>query len=122
MQLKDFLKDTLVQISQGIEEAHQDLKESGTLISPTYQRNGAYEQMVHTPDRSNYPTIQFIDFDVAVSASEEKGNTGGVGVSIASIQIGTKRTQEDVTSTVSRVKFQVPVFFKQHKSGEGESS
>ena len=115
MELKQFIKETLVEISQGVNEAHEELKGSGTVINPSYVKNESEKVFLYTEGLVKHPLIQFIDFDVAVTASEESGNTGKAGVSIVGINLGTQRTKDASTSGVSRIKFQVPILLKQNK-------
>ena len=53
--------------------------------------------------------VQEIQFDVAVSASEDTATAGGVGIVLAAIALGAKAQSREGTSTVSRIRFSVPV-------------
>ena len=113
MDLKDFIKSTLTQIIQAIGETNEEIKDSKAIVSPRgfYHADGRY-QVPRDKDLAYH--CELVDFDVAVSAREEKGNTGGVAVTIAAIGLGTKRNSEVENSTASRIRFKIPVLLPQN--------
>ena len=113
MDLKDFIKSTLTQIVQAVEESNEALKESDAEINPTVWSEHGGLRIYKGKDAKTF--AEMIEFDVAVTAREEKGNTGGAAVTIAAIGLGTKRTSENENTTVSRIKFKIPVLLPQHK-------
>jgi len=54
-------------------------------------------------------TIQMVEFDVAVQATEGDSTKRGVGVMVAAIGLGAQQQSDEGRSTTSRVKFSVPV-------------
>ena len=53
--------------------------------------------------------VQKIEFDVAVEASREKGSRGGLGVFVAAASAGLFGRSSQKASSISRVKFCVPL-------------
>jgi hypothetical protein len=51
-----------------------------------------------------------VDFDVAVTVTEGADKKGGVGVFVAGFGIGAQGSTSASNSSVSRIKFTVPVF------------
>ena len=115
MQLNEFIKETLIQIITGANKANESLKDDGALVFPANIVTTDGRIVYAKTDHPMPVPISTIKFDVAVTESTERGKTGGIGVTVASIGIGTKRTEENSTNSVSRVSFEVPVLFPQNK-------
>ena len=48
MDLKDFVKETLVQITEGVKEAQEECKKSGCRINPEYKQEGRRKMEILT--------------------------------------------------------------------------
>jgi hypothetical protein len=107
MELREFVKDALVAIVEGVRDAQKGLDVN---INPRPsvipdKRGGEYMTM----DGLRATPVQF---DVAVTISAEANAEGGGKVSIWSIASSEGKTSaKDGESTVSRLQFQVPVAF-----------
>ncbi len=105
MDLKLFIKETLIQIIEGIDEA-RTIEGAGGIAS------GRHVKQLNTApgimQDANGALYTAIDFDVAVTATD--GNEIGGGLKVAVAGIGAKKTLEN--QTVSRVKFTIPMRFK----------
>ena len=114
MELKDFVRETLVQISTGISEASEALRETNAHINP----KNIY---VNADNRQNYgrlvynktynPVVELVEFDVAVHACEGTEANGKFGISIGSIGLGVGGKTQESNRSESRIKFKVPVTF-----------
>lgn len=91
MDVKDFVSETLMQIVQGVVEAQTHTKDKGAVVVP-------YHDFHKT-----------VNFDVAVTVVEGKETTGKAGISVWSIGAGVGGKSESSSSTVSRIKFDIPV-------------
>lgn len=119
MDLKEFVKETIVQISNGIEEANSELKESEAMVNPIYVQlnsndaQGYGRTKERDPDCENPDSnlLQKVDFDVAVSVEAGKQGSAGAKLSIASIGIGAEGKTESSNKSESRIKFSLPVVF-----------
>ena len=114
MELKDFVRESLVQISTGISEASEALKETNAHINPknvyvNAENRQNYGRLVH--DKSYYPVVEFVEFDVAVHISEGSETNGKIGISIGSIGLGAGGKSQESNRSESRIKFKVPVTF-----------
>jgi hypothetical protein len=98
MNLEDFVKESLNQIFRGLLGAAAVAKAAGAEIAPRQ-----YGQPVATNNTGL--TVTTIGFDVAVTVTEAADVKGGISV----IGIGVKGATSEVSSTVSRIKFSVPV-------------
>lgn len=100
MELKDFIKGAIKDISEAITELNEEMGDSGLRVNP----------IVDNPmDNVKYATdgriVQDIDFNLQVSASE-KTDTGG-GVSINVLKAGVNNATDN--ATVSTIHFQIAV-------------
>lgn len=105
MTLQEFVRDSLLQIKNGVDEAKQKNKDIGMEVEAL----GKQEASCMTADRR----VGFlVDFDVAVTVSEKAGNEVGAGILVASLfNAGGKKTADSEQSSVSRIRFCVPVVF-----------
>jgi hypothetical protein len=119
MDLKEFVKESIVQISKGIEEANAELKDSEAMVNPLYVTMNSKDEQGYgrtkqrNPDYANpgAKLIQKVDFDVAVSVEAGEQGSAGAKLSIASIGIGAEGKIESSNRSESRIKFSVPVVF-----------
>jgi len=90
MELQEFITKTLVQIMKGVADAQSEF--SGQKIG---FQDGTYK---------------YVDFDVAVVATESSGSGAGIGV------VGVLKGQmssESAEGSVSRIQFKVPIRYPQ---------
>lgn len=115
MELKDFIRETLVQIAQGIEEASSQLQDSEALVNPRNvsinQSANAKHYGVLSENKENSPLrfVEEITFDVAVHATEGTEASAKAGISVGSIGIGGKGSSSETKSSESRIQFRVPM-------------
>ncbi len=107
MDLQTFIREALVQIMTGLKEAQDHLKDSHARICPVFKPHWDRQDAIGEGE-GNRP-VRCIEFDVALTVQANKENKGKAGVSVWSIGLGTERGKTEGSSTVSRVKFQVPV-------------
>jgi len=108
MELKDFIKGTLVEIIKAITEAQQEVKESGAQISP--QEFGKVERA----RTNNNASIYEIEFDIGVTATDSSGVKGGIGVFLAGLGVGTKAEASESNIAQNRIKFKIPIAYPLH--------
>ena len=118
MDLKDFVKESLVQISKGISEANVELAGTGSMINPLHvsintdksQAYGRTGKPAYDPDGSTR-VVEKVDFDVAVVAEAGEQKKAGIKLSIASIGLGADGQSNTKDKSESRIKFTIPVVF-----------
>lgn len=103
--LKSFVKQALLDITNGVDEARN---ESPVNIAPGYVEGKLQVDAQH------------IEFDVAVSVErEEKGQTKGGGsvtvISVLKAEVGVEGNAGEKRSENNRIKFSVPVYFQAPK-------
>lgn len=114
MELKDFIRETLEQIIEGVSCAKKAIEKHGGTINPTsvsFRRDG---------DWNNYTSgmPQNVEFDVGLSAIDKKGSVEGIGVFLGSVSLGKKNDQGIEHTAVTRVRFSVPLVLPEGKKPE----
>ena len=113
MELKDFIKETITQIINGVVEAQEQISKHGAEINP--KKVQFREAGQHNYYNSGKP--QNIDFDIGLTTIQKNGSTEAIGVFLGSISLGKKNEAEDEHTAVSRIKFSLPLVLP---SGKGE--
>ena len=116
MDLKDFVKESLVQISKGIEEANEELSGTGAMINPlnitiNTESSQAYGRTGSPANKGDSRVVENVDFDVAVVAEAGAQTNAGLKLSIASIGIGGDGQSNTKDKSESRIRFRIPVVF-----------
>jgi len=101
MELDEFVKNTMLQITKGVQAAQAD-EDVGQHISPKLRR-GSNEG----PETTQRLAVQAVDFDVAVTAATTKEGAAGGGIQVAGLSIGGGGTVAAENQTISRIRFQV---------------
>lgn len=107
MELREFVEKSLVEIVRGVEAAQSVIGKGegdASAIVPFAQR--------HVGLQHPASPLQRIDFDVAVTVSEQTGTEGGVQGGIAVLGFGARGSSSEQTSSISRLRFTVPVNFR----------
>lgn len=119
LDLETFIKQTLIQISKGVDGAASELSKSESAIISPY---GAYNKATSFNDahvsikkeRKVYNNRE-IEFDIAVTVSDENvGDVGAkakIGIKVISASIGSDEKRTLQNSSVSRIKFSLPIAF-----------
>ncbi len=119
LELKDFIRKTLVDVIEGVHEAAQDLKTSGKGYIVPSSYTGTSNNL-----RASQLEKKEIEFDIAIQVQEAESTKKG---SSAELDIGGKiivasakgnitgessKSNEESKETNSRIKFVVPIGFK----------
>ena len=110
MQLRDFVTRSLLEISAGVSDA-QAAAPAGTIISPNLlgvDMAGAGFSL-QARGTEGFRAVQFVEFDVAVTASRDEQGKAGIAVVAALLKLEAGRDTSTAAETVSRVRFKVPV-------------
>ena len=119
MDLKDFVKESIVQISKGIDEANAELSDSDAMVNPMYIRANTDQAQSYGRTKKRNPQydepdskiVEKVEFDVAVVAETGEKGSAGAKLSIASIGIGGEKEKETSNKSTSRIKFSIPVVY-----------
>lgn len=105
MELKEFIKTAITDITEAVTELQSELNNS-TIVNPSLPNpisNGSVDV-----GSGNQP-IQKLEFDVALTTTEATAIDGGAkgGIAIFAAKLGT--SQQAQMQNVSRLKFTVPI-------------
>lgn len=122
MDLQDFVTQTLVQITKGVEKAQTELSSIGAVVNPQMksylkQTEGGFAAFGWPKDGEGRAVL-LVQFDVAVTAEKGKHTKGGIGVVAGIIGLGSQGASDQTDSNVSRIKFGIPLMLPTYKANE----
>ncbi len=109
MELIEFIKVTLVQISNGIKEAKQELGnnfESPAIINPKTTGGKNW-----TESNGEVYRVEEIEFDIAIVVEQNSESNTKIGVITSILSAGASKSVAGVNSETHRIKFKVPIKF-----------
>lgn len=107
MTLREFVSDTLSQIVRGVADA----KGMSHYVAPQVAERPEGGSYVTYRDHDSGPAVFVVEFDVAVTVSKKTDINAKGGITVHVFEAGAKRTASAEHSTVSRIKFGVPVVY-----------
>jgi len=114
VELKDFVAETLMQISNGIEDAQQRLKAKGSEARINTNMTETTDGHLVTGGRRR--PVEFVEFDVAILVNEGLEKKAGGGLTVVSVfKLEAGGTSTRSTGSESRIKFKVPMSYPMHK-------
>lgn len=105
MELKEFIKQSLVEIIDGVVEAQAYAKQKGARINPPRSKSSS------TVVADAWGVIgQEVEFDVAVVSNESIEGKVNAGISVIGIGVGGQTSADRSNATQNRIKFSIPLF------------
>jgi hypothetical protein len=98
MELKEFVKNSLLDVMHAVREAQKEWQDSG--------HAGAVNPVWSSVDKDSFRDITF---DVAVTAEKSSAGKVGGGIHVIGIKIGGDTSESVASSSVSRIQFSVPI-------------
>lgn len=98
MDIKEFIKTTLKELSEALSESHNELGKRVRLTNVELRKG-------------NHGNYGLIDFDLAVEAKTGENTDKGAGIKISVIEASIGKEKEVTMSNVSRIKFTVEADF-----------
>lgn len=121
MDLKDFVRESLVQIAQGISEANTALAGTSAVVNPhnvqAYSTDAKAYGRLNNAFNEKDALVELVEFDVAVTTEAGTQTGGGIRIAVASIGIGTEGKSTGSQSRESRIKFKIPMAYPSAKAG-----
>ncbi|MFC3203237.1 hypothetical protein ACFOEW_15605 [Alteromonas oceani] len=114
MELKEFIKTALSEIIEAVSEASDHAAQHEAKIGST-QMQGYLKEAKATWDENGHAISQ-VDFDIALTEGNKSNTKGGIGVHLGAVKLGTDGSSQNENSSLSRIKFSVPVVFSPSKS------
>ena len=109
MDLKEFVSETLVQITEGVSDAQRRTEgQEGVQISPPLQGN-LNTASEHGFVSTSKGKAQVVKFDVALTVTSSEKGKGGIGVFSGMLNCGGGVESGSENSSLSRVQFAIPL-------------
>ena len=113
MKLQEFVSETLKEIIAGVKEAQAYAGDNGANVNAldSHAQSSEKSQYTHVMvnGKMTISPIKEIDFDVAVTSIDTTEQQAGAGIFVAALGIGAKGKSDTSNSSVSRIKFSVPI-------------
>ena len=108
MKLQEFIRETIKEYIAGVKEAQEYAAAHGAKVHPPSKKAGQQETF-RMVDPTTWQLLQNVEFDVAVTSTEGSEAKATAGIFVAAIGLGAQGKTDMSSSTVSRIKFSVPV-------------
>lgn len=120
MELKEFIKQSIIQVTEAIIESNEELKDKNAIVNPAgVQVNSgnsqAYGRESLEPKHQSR-IVQKLDFDVAVIVQDEQSAGAGAKISVMSLKLGAEGGVNYSNKLESRIKFAVPIMYPEGSS------
>ncbi len=112
MQLREFIKEVLTQIVDGVRDAQGS--NGGAFVVPKGDGGHKYAEHPRFAASARLKST-IVDFDVAITAEDNNKVEGSAGIKVIAVQFGAKGETSSKDSTVSRVQFAVPLLLPESK-------
>ena len=100
MDLKTFVAETLRQLIEGVVEAQDHAGKHNARVCP--------QTSTGTQSWGGHP-VDVVEFDVAITVTGGQETGGKLGIAWGMISLGKDKKETTTDTTVSRVKFTIPV-------------
>ncbi|WP_157475087.1 hypothetical protein [Lysobacter sp. Root494] len=117
MNLQDFITETLAQIVQGVKAAQELALQEGAEVNPRLTGGPSINSAHGFIASAGGNTAQVVSFDVALTVKEGSGTKGGIGVFAGAVSLGTSGQSSAENSSISHVKFSVPLALPTRSEG-----
>ena len=114
MELKEFIKDSVLSIVEGIVEANEEIAKHGASIPASYQAISTGTAIQSSESLSIVPTtVEFLSFDVALTQTKGSSGGGSISVFLPFLEIGPKAEAKGelnkITENLARLQFKIPL-------------
>ena len=105
MELKDFIKTAITDITEAVSELQEELK-NGTIVNPSLTQGEHGKSLVVD---NEVRMMERLNFDIAVTATEATGLNANAkaGISVFGAKVGAENNER--TENVSRLTFSLPL-------------
>ncbi|KIC02817.1 hypothetical protein OA88_06750 [Flavobacterium sp. JRM] len=111
MELDQFITATLTSIIKSINDSKEFAESNGAIVNPILME-GEYEKFTsiwRKDGKDGKRVLTKIDFDIAVTVSNEEGSKVGGGIKVQVFSLGASSTETEKNQTTSRIKFTLDV-------------
>lgn len=113
MELKDYIAETLVQITNGIIEAQKQLNDVDVIVNPakTFGTKGDFWIGKNQDKGPVVRRVQEVEMKIGVISTEEKTGDGGAKIHLGVLNLGAGIEDKGTERNENYVKFMIPVSF-----------
>ncbi len=110
MEISEFIKETLVQIIQGVSNTNEEFETQGAYVA---SKDVSGSNVIHRKEGSVLKNVVMVDFDIAVTVSQKNGKNKEIRADLkvasfgVSADLGGNNFAEN--QEISRVKFSLPL-------------
>lgn len=109
MDLKEFVRETLVQIATGVKDAQSEVRAMGGIVNPATQ-NPSTSGNSYFASVDELHHVFLVDFDVAVTVAENTGTNAQAKLNVATIlSLGAGGQSANSSAASNRLTFKVPL-------------
>ena len=113
MELKEYITESLVQISEGINEAMKRLKGMGVIINPnaSFYSEGQFwigKNQHHGPVKRR---VQIVEMNIATTITEATEGQGGAKINVGLLSLGGGVKDNGSEQSTNSIKFSIPICF-----------
>ena len=109
MQLDEYVRETLVQLAKGVNDAINEVEALGGRVNPAeieYKNEGG---MKFTKTGKKRPAQQKVNFDIALQVKETSGVDTQAKAKLAVVSFGGGVKNLDESHSAHRIQFEIPV-------------
>lgn len=108
MELKDFIKQVLADITNAVAESQQELK-NGCIIAPRFSDCESSDIVLY---KKGWKAKAYeVEFDISLTTEDTGNAKGKIGVLSSIVGIGAEAASQNTNTQTNRVKFTVPVIY-----------
>ena len=111
MDLKEFIKETLSQIVDGVAEAKSASTGKHVTIAPHWLETRDVSISFVRDGSVDFPTYE-VDFQVELTVDESKSGNKGIKVGFAGLSAGGVDNKESSNRSSTLIKFSVPILWR----------
>jgi len=111
MQLKEFITEALVQITEGVGDAKKQTQDSDVIIAPEDLRTSDTSVLYVAYGNSIRRPAQLIEFDVLVTSGTSEAGKKGINVLLNIVEFGGQKKSEDHYTEANRIRFSIPIVY-----------
>lgn len=110
MNIQEFIRESLCQIVAGTQKAKE---KHSDVVLPNYEIHYDTKTPSGTVVDTGGQLLFLVEFDLAVTVTEESETSGKAGLSIQIVSAGGQKTASTSMTSVTRIKFSVPISWAQ---------
>lgn len=110
MELKEFIKDTITQIAEAVQELNNEQSTRCLVVNPSSSSMNHDREFVYHGSSHNQTLL---NFHLSLTASDKTGSSGKVGVLTGMFGIGVNADAKNEEGSLTTLSFKLPVLLPQ---------